>query len=120
MEDKKTYKPSEMAAAILSIPNFIEIVVNAPKGIDITAEKDGVVYTAKEDFGVYTIYVVGYGTYTIKAVYGNDVVTVKKEIQPDTIDIQAGTAYIAGEDGNAITFGDEMIAVMGKLSISNI
>lgn len=114
------YKPSEMAAAILAIPNFIEIVVKAPSGIEVTAEKDGIIYTAKETNGTYQIYVVDYGTYTIKAVCGDDDIIVQKEVQPPMIVIQSGTAYLADENNNAITFDNEMVAVIGKLSTSNI
>lgn len=113
-----TYKPSDMAAAILSIPNFIAAIVNAPPGANVTLEKDGKTYTTKESpYGVYTAYVLNYGTYNVKIVFPDDEIETTIDIVQPMIEIKAETDYIVDENNNAITFGGDMIAARGKMFI---
>lgn len=111
-----TYKPSDMAAAILSIPNFIAAIVNAPPGANVTLEKDGKTYTAKESpSGVYTAYVLEYGTYNVKIVFPDDEFETTIDVVQSTVEVKSETDYIVDENNNAITFGGDMIAVRGKM-----
>lgn len=86
----KTYLPSEMARAILSIPNIsatvegegLKIFVIAPTDSIVTAEKDDITYTGVEDTqnpGKYIITTNGSsGEYIIS--YTNDINTRSKNI----------------------------------------
>ena len=71
------YTPEQMAAAILAVPGGYQILVTAPTGATVTAEKGGATYTGVRDSALekYVIFVPGAGTYTVTVVYNGEAIT---------------------------------------------